>query len=92
MPPAKHTRVAIKLKMKNPKKKLDGCNAKSQKFPRGWNEEKVRKVLSHYENQTEDEAVAEDEAAFEAEGQTVMIVPTGLVPAIRQLMAKRRGA
>jgi hypothetical protein len=33
-------------------------------------------VLAHYENQTEDEAVAEDEAAYEAEGQTVMIVPT----------------
>ena len=43
-------------------------------------------------NQTEDEAVAEDEAAYEAEGQTVMIVLTDLVPAIRQLIARRRGA
>lgn len=63
-----------------------------QKLPRGWDEERVRKVLTHYENQTEDEAVAEDEAAYEAEGQTVMIVPTELVPAIRQLIARRRGA
>jgi hypothetical protein len=60
-----------------------------QKFPRGWDEERVRKVLAHYENQTEDEALAEDEAAFEAEGQTVMIVPTDLVPAIRQLIGRR---
>jgi hypothetical protein len=63
-----------------------------QKFPRGWDEERVRRVLMHYENQTEDEAVAEDEAAYVAEGQTVMIVPTDLVTAIRQLIARRRGA
>jgi len=48
-------------------------------------------VLEHYENQTEEEAVAEDEAAFQAEGQTVMIVPTEMVPRIRQMLA-RRGA
>ena len=35
------------------------------KFPPGWDEERVRKVLAHYESQTEEEAVAEDEAAFE---------------------------
>jgi hypothetical protein len=63
-----------------------------QKFPPGWDEERVRKVLAHYESQTEDEAVAEDEAAFEAEGQTVMIVPSELVPEIRQLIGSRRGA
>ena len=36
---------------------------KNQKFPPGWDEERVQKVLRHYEEQTEDEAVAEDEAA-----------------------------
>ena len=39
-------------------------------------------MLEHYENQTEEEAVAEDEAAFRAKGQTVMIVPTEMVPKI----------
>jgi hypothetical protein len=37
--------------------------SKRQKFPPGWNEKRVRKVLKHYENQTEDEAVAEDAAS-----------------------------
>ena len=37
---------------------------KKQVFPPGWDEERVRKVIAHYENQTEDEEVAEDEAAF----------------------------
>ena len=35
------------------------------RFPPGWDEARVRDVLEHYQSQTEDEAVAEDEAAFE---------------------------
>ena len=58
-------------------------------FPKGWDEARVRAVLEHYENQTEDEAVAEDEAAFHRRGQTVMVVPTPLVPAITRLITKR---
>ena len=60
------------------------------KFPPGWDEQRVNKVLAHYETQSEEEAVAEDEAAFESPGQTVMEVPTDLVPAVRELIAKRR--
>ncbi len=62
---------------------------KQSKFPQGWDEERVRRVLAHYEQQTEEEALAEDEAAFEDRTQTVMEVPNELVPAIRQLIAKR---
>lgn len=36
---------------------------KPSKFPPGWDEQRVKRVLSHYESQTDDEAVAEDEAA-----------------------------
>ncbi len=61
---------------------------KQKRFPTGWDEERVRKVLMHYEEQTEDEAVAEDEAAFEDRAHTVMEVPTALVPAVRELLAK----
>jgi hypothetical protein len=78
--------------MKKQPKKADGRAAKKQALPAGWDEKRVQRVLAHYENQTEDEAVAEDEAAFEAEGQTVMIVPTELVPAIRELLGRPRGA
>ena len=31
---------------------------KQQRYPTGWNEERVRQLLLHYEAQTEDEAVA----------------------------------
>jgi hypothetical protein len=36
-------------------------------FPPGWDQQRVRRVLTHYEAQSEDEAAAEDDAAFEAE-------------------------
>jgi len=65
---------------------------KQSKFPPGWNSERVKTVLAHYESQSEEEAVAEDEAAFEAVGQTTMEVPTELVPTIRELIAKHQTA
>ena len=61
---------------------------RQDRFPPGWDEARVQKVLAHYEEQTEDEAVAEDEAALEESTQTVMEVPHELVPAIRELIAK----
>ena len=60
------------------------------KYPSGWNERKVRRVLRHYESQTEAEAIAEDQAAFELKDHTVMVVPRKLVPEITKLIAKRR--
>ncbi len=62
------------------------------KFPPGWDEERVRKVLAHYEEQSEEETVAEDEAAFVGAKDTVMEVPKELVPTVRDLIAKRRRA
>lgn len=50
----------------------------------------MRRVLAHYEEQTEEEAVAEDEAAYENRNQTFIEVPNELVPAIRQLIAKHQ--
>jgi hypothetical protein len=58
------------------------------RFPVGWDEERVRRVLSHYEQQTSEEAVAEDEAAFENQAETVMKIPHELVPRVRELIAK----
>ena len=65
---------------------------KKQAYPAGWDEERVRQLAERYDNQTEDEQVAEHEAAFLAEGQTVMVVPTELVPEIVKLIGKKRPA
>jgi hypothetical protein len=37
------------------------------RFPPGRDEKKIKGVLAHYENQTEEEAVKEDDAACESE-------------------------
>jgi hypothetical protein len=62
---------------------------KQSRFPKGWDEGRVKCVLDHYESQTEDEAVAEDEAAWEDASQTFVEVPNELVPAVRELLAKK---
>ena len=58
-------------------------------FPPGWDEERVQRVLRHYDSLTEVEEVAEDEATFEDFTQTVMKIPNELVPAVRALLACR---
>ena len=58
------------------------------RFPTGWDEARVQTLLEHYESQTEEEAVAEDEAAFRMRDQTVMVVPKGLVPTITKLIMR----
>jgi len=65
---------------------------KDTKFPEGWSEARVKRVLEHYEAQSEEQAVAEDEAAVEQKGQTLMEVPSELVPQVRELIAKRKKA
>lgn len=62
---------------------------KSNRFPPGWDEERVRRVLKHYDDQSDEEAVAEDEAGFEPPDHTAIEVPVDLVPAVRDLLARR---
>ena len=61
-------------------------------FPRGWNAKRVQQVIDFYESQTEDEELAEYEAAMNVDGLSVMFAPTRLVPEIRRLIGRRRGA
>ena len=58
------------------------------KYPPGWDERRVQRVLDHYESQTELEAVAEDEAAVGVSSSAIMEIPTDLIPVVRELLAK----
>jgi hypothetical protein len=58
-------------------------------FPEGWDESRVRRVLAHYEGQSDEDAEAEDEAAIQS-SETVMAVPHELVSSVRELIAKHR--
>ena len=59
------------------------------RFPAGWDEDRVRGLLEHYEQQTADEAVAEDEAAFRLKGQTGVEAPKRLARN-KSLVTERR--
>jgi hypothetical protein len=59
------------------------------RFPSGREEASVRKSLEHNERQTEDEAVAEDEAAFRRRGQAVMAIAKRMAPGIARLIERR---
>ena len=61
---------------------------KPNAYPRGWDKERVQRVLEHYDNQSEEEAVAEDEEAFDKATHTVMEIPKSLVSKVRALLAK----
>ena len=61
---------------------------KQSKFPLNWDDKRVQKVIAHYEQQTEDAAIAEDESAFGNSSQTVVEIPQELMPVVRELIAK----
>jgi hypothetical protein len=65
-----------------------GENDDQNKISPGWDESRVKRVLEHYEAQTDEKAVAEDEAAYEATAHTTTTVPVEVVPAVRKLIAK----
>lgn len=61
-------------------------------FPSGWDEQKVKRVIAHYEEQTDEEAVMEDESAWESSEATMMQIPLDLVPVVRELIAKQQSS
>ena len=65
---------------------------KRNRFPAGWNDARVQRVLDHYDTQSDIEAVAEDEAAYRSTTTTLMKIPVKLVPVVRALLAKRRAS
>ena len=63
---------------------------KQNEFPPGWDEERVQSVIDYYENQTEDEAVAEAEAAFRHEFAAKVGIPIELVSVVEDLISKHK--
>jgi hypothetical protein len=64
-----------------------------QRFPEGWDEQRVQRLLAELDARTEEEWVAADEAAAgEGEEQTVVTIPTALLPEVRRLLATHKTA
>lgn len=61
---------------------------KVNRFPPGWDEERVRELIRHYDEQTEAEAIAEDEAVYEDPATAIVLVPKELVHDVEALIAR----
>jgi hypothetical protein len=63
-----------------------------QRFPAGWDEERVKNLIAEMDARTDAEWVAADEAAATDEvARTVVTVPSTLLPEIRRLLAAHYG-
>jgi hypothetical protein len=65
---------------------------KEQRFPAGWDEQRVKRLLAELDARTDEEWIAADEAAASDEGdQAIITVPVKLLPEIRRLLATHKG-
>ena len=62
-------------------------NQAHNNFPPGWDEESIQELIEYHESLQDAEFPVEDEAASAYETQTMMTVPTELVPVVRELIA-----
>ena len=53
-------------------------------YPQGWDRAKVEEIVAHYENQSDQEAAAEDEAYWSEPGYTTIRVPTKLLSEVQR--------
>lgn len=66
---------------------------KKQRFPKGWDEQRVKRLIAALDARTEEEWIAADEAAATDGGdQAVITVPVSLLPEIRRLLAAHKTA
>jgi hypothetical protein len=60
-------------------------------YPEGWDRKRVQALIDHYENQSDDEAIAEAEGAYQDGAGAMIQVPLKLVPKVQKLLSKRAG-
>ena len=64
-----------------------------QRFPKGWDEQRVQRLMAELDARTDEEWIAADEAAADDGGdQAVITVPAALLPEIRRLLAAHKTA
>jgi hypothetical protein len=65
----------------------------AQRFPEGWDEQRVKRLIAELEACTDEKWIAADEAAAADENdQAVITVPVTLLPEIRRLLASHKTA
>lgn len=62
-----------------------------QRFPKGWDEARVKRLIAELDARTDEEWMAADEAAAtEDRDQTVITVPTSALADIRRVLAAHK--
>jgi hypothetical protein len=79
------------MKKKSAKRQKPTPRRDPNGYPKGWDRERVHALLDYYDNQSDDEAIAELEDAFENPASAMIQVPLKLVPQVQKLLAKRAG-
>jgi len=65
----------------------------NQRFPKGWDEQRVKALIAELDARTDEEWIAADEdASSDGDDQTVITVPATLLPEIRRLLATHKSA
>ena len=80
-----------KPRSKRPKRREPARPRDPNVYPKGWNRKRVQAVIEYYDNQSDEEAIAEAEAAYRSAQVTMMARPMDLVPKVEKLLAKRVG-
>jgi hypothetical protein len=65
---------------------------RKQRLPAGWTEKQIRALAAYHDSQTVEQQAAEIEHAIAKKDQTLMVVPTKLVPQILKLIVQKRTA
>jgi hypothetical protein len=81
----KKNKTTAKTSSKRPRREDAGA------LPRGWTRKRVKALADYYDNQSDEQAIAEAEAAYRSTTVTMMAVPVDLVPKVQKLLAKRAG-
>ena len=79
------------MKKKTPTPRRKASRTPAAHFPKGWDQKRADEIARYYDHQSDEEAIAEAEAAYEAEGFAMIQVPINLVPEVRKLLARRAG-
>lgn len=72
------------LKRHNARKRIN------QKYPRGWNERRVRAVAKYYDELSDEQMAREIESAPEVTEETLRLVPGELVATVQKLIARHQ--
>lgn len=61
-------------------------------YPPGWDAQRVQEVIDYYDAMSDDDLAAEIDTADADPNNTMMPIPTELVPAVQTLLNEHAGA